>query len=70
MRALGLIRQATAAPRHDLWPRLRARLADDEHVALRMPAFGWHEATALVLAVGIVVVVPDPLSFLAASGIF
>ena len=69
MRTLGLIRSTPPAPPHDLWPRLRARLADDDRIALRLPAFGWREATALAVAVGILVVVPDPLGFLVASGI-
>ena len=30
MRTLGLIRAATPPPVRDLWPRLRARLGDDE----------------------------------------
>ena len=70
MRTLGLIHRATDAPAHDVWPRLRARLADDDRVALRVPALGWREAAALGVAVGILVVVPDPLRFLVASGIF
>lgn len=70
MRTLGLIRHASTTPSRDLWPRLRTRLAaDDDRVALRLPAFGWREATALVLAVGILVVVPDPLLFLVTAGI-
>jgi hypothetical protein len=70
MRTLGLIRRATPSPPHDLWPRLRARLADDERIALRLPALGWREAAAVAVALGILVVVPDPLRFLAASGMF
>jgi len=70
MRMLGLIRRATPPPSHDLWPRLRARLADDERIALRLPALGWREAAALAVAVGVLVIVPDPLRFLAVSGIF
>ena len=69
MRTLGLIRSAAPATSHDLWPRLRARLADDDRVQLRLPALGWREATALAVAVAILVVVPDPLGFLVASGI-
>ena len=69
MRTLGLIRHATLAPAHDLWPRLRARIADDDRVALRVPALGWRGAAALAVAFGILVAVPDPFHFLAASGI-
>ncbi len=68
MRTLGLIRHATPPPR-DLWPRLRARLAADERVRLRLPPLGWREAAALAVALAIVLVVPDPLRFLAASGL-
>jgi hypothetical protein len=67
---LGLIHRATPPPSHDLWPRLRGRLADDERIALRLPALGWREAAAVAVAFGILVVVPDPLRFLVASGIF
>jgi hypothetical protein len=70
MRTLGLIQRATSEPAHDLWPRLRARLADDDRVALHVPALGWREAAAAAVAIGILVAVPDPLRFLAASGIF
>ena len=69
MRTLGLIRRATPAPSHDLWPRLRARLADDDVVAVRFPALGWLEATAFAVAVGTLVLVPDPVHFLAACGL-
>jgi len=67
---LGQIRRATPPPPYDLWPRLRARPADDERIALRLPALGWREAAALAVALGVLVVVPDPLRFLAVSGIF
>jgi hypothetical protein len=66
---LGLIDLATPPPSHDLWPRLRVRLADDERVALRLPALGWREGAALAVALAILVVVPDPLRLLAVSGI-
>ena len=69
MRTLGLIRRATPGPSDDLWPRLRARLADDDVVALRFPALGWLEATALAVAVGTLVLVPDPVRFLSACGL-
>jgi hypothetical protein len=70
MRTRRLIRLATPEPANDLWPRLRARLADDDRVALRLPALGWREAAAFGVAAGIVLMVPDPLRFLVASGIF
>ena len=70
MRTLGVIRNASPPPRRDLWPRFRARLRDDdEPVRLRMPAFGWVEATAVVVALGTVAVVPDPVRFLTACGL-
>jgi len=67
---LGLIHRATPPPSRDLWPRLRACLADDERITLRIPALGWREAAALAVALGILFVVPDPLRFLVVSGIF
>jgi hypothetical protein len=69
MRTLGLIRRASTGPPRDLWPRLRAGLADDDVVALRFPAVGWPEATALAVAVGALVLVPDPVRFLSACGL-
>jgi len=69
MRTLGLIRAATPPPVRDLWPRLRARLGDDERVHLRLPAFGWREASAIAVALGTLAVVPDPLRFLVACGL-
>ena len=69
MPTLGLIRRATPAPVHDLLPRLRARLATDEPVTLRLPTLGWREAVALAVAVGTLVAVPDPVQLLIAGGI-
>jgi hypothetical protein len=70
MRTRGLIRNASPPPPRDLWPRLRARLReDDERVRLRVPALGWVEATAVAVALGTVVVVPDPVRFLTACGL-
>jgi hypothetical protein len=69
MRTVGFIRAATPEPPHDLWPRLRARLCDDEVVWLHLPALGWREAAAAAVALGTLFVVPDPLSFLAACGL-
>jgi hypothetical protein len=70
MRTLGLIRRGTPTAPHDLWPRLNARLhEEDDRVRLALPALGWREAAALAVACGIVAFVPDPLRFLIASGI-
>jgi len=69
MRTLGVIRRGTPEPPRDLWPRLRARLQDDEVLRLRFPAVGWLEAAALALAVGTLAVVPDPVRFLSACGL-
>jgi hypothetical protein len=69
MRTLGLIR-AAAPPPHDLWPRLRMRLAEaDETVRLELPEFGWSWRLAATGAVLVPVLVPDPLLFLTASGL-
>jgi len=70
MRTLGLIHRGTPEPPHDLWPRLRARLREeDDVVRVPVPALGWREEAALAVVLGTVAVVPDPLGFLAASGI-
>jgi hypothetical protein len=70
MRTRELIRQGTPTTTHDLWPRLNARLRDDDdRIRVSLPALGWREATALAVAFGIVALVPDPLRFLIASGI-
>jgi hypothetical protein len=70
MQTLGLIHRGTAVPPDDLWPRLRARLvAADDVVRVPIPALGWREVTAAAVAVAAVVLAPDPLGFLAASGV-
>jgi hypothetical protein len=69
MRTLGLIRTATPSPRRDLWPRIAARLREDEPVRLRVPALGWFEATAVATVVGTLVLLPDPVRFLTACGL-
>jgi len=71
MRTLGLIRRGTSPPPHDLWTRLEARLHEaDEVVRIALPAVGWREAAALAMALGTIALVPDPLGFLVASGMF
>ena len=69
MPTLQLIRRGTPAPDRDLWPRLRARLGDQEHVTLRPPAMGWLEAAALAIAIGTLAAVPDPLRLLVSGGL-
>jgi hypothetical protein len=69
MRTLGLIRRGTPGPSRDLWPALGARLEADDVVVLRLPALGWLEATAIAVAVGTLVLVPDPVRFLSACGL-
>jgi len=54
-----------------LWPRLRARLAEEEArewVTLRVPPLTWRAAAAMAAAVAVLAVVPEPLRFLAAFG--
>jgi hypothetical protein len=70
MSTLDVIRRGTPDPPHDLWPRLRARLAEREDlVPVQIPALGWSGMAALAAAAATLLVVPDPLAFLAASGI-
>jgi hypothetical protein len=70
MRVIGLIRAATPPPERDLWPRLRARLREEEEqVVLRLPAFGWREVVAVAVVLGTLLVVPDPVRFLCACGL-
>jgi hypothetical protein len=69
MPTLDLIRSASPAPDRDLWPRVRARLDDEEHVTIRLPVMGWLEAAALAIAVGTLAVVPDPIRLLTAGGL-
>jgi hypothetical protein len=72
MRTIGIVRTAARAPRCDLLPRLRAGLAlpqADERVQLALPAFTWPWRIAALAAVCVPFVVPDPLRFLAASGL-
>jgi hypothetical protein len=70
MRTLGVIQRGSPEPPCDLWPRLQVRLRDEgEAVRVPLPALGWREAAALAAALGTLAIVPDPLRFLAASGI-
>jgi len=66
-----LIRRAHGGPARDLWPRLAARLFEDEAtelVRLHFPPVTWRVAAALVAAVGTLAAVPEPVRFLAAFG--
>jgi hypothetical protein len=70
MTTLDLIRRGTPDPPHDLWPRLRARLEEqDDLVRLQFPALGWRGVAALAAAAATLLIVPDPLAFLVTSGI-
>lgn len=72
MRTIGLIRAAAHGHERDLLPRLRARLATarlDERVRLELPAFSWPWRLATVVAASVPFLVPEPVRFLAASGL-
>lgn len=72
MRTIGAIRKAARAPRHDLAARLRARLDHahaDDCVRIVLPAFSWPWRLAAIAAACVPFVVPEPLRFLAASGL-
>lgn len=73
LRTVGMIRTASRAPAHDLLPRLRAALAatsrDDDQLQLDLPPFTWPWRVAALVAACVPFVVPEPLRFLAASGL-
>ena len=72
MRTLGIVRNAARAARGDLLPVLRARLAGsgtDDRVRLELPAFTWPWRVAAFAAAAVPFLVPEPLRFLAASGL-
>lgn len=72
MSTIRSIRQASCAPRRDLLPLLRARLAaaqSEDRVHLELPAFTWPWRVAALAAACVPFVVPEPLRFLAASGL-
>lgn len=72
MRTIGAIRSAARAPRRDLLPRLREHLDRahaDDHVRIELPEFSWPWRLAALAAACVPFVVPEPLRFLAASGL-
>ena len=72
MRIIGIVRTAARAPERDLLPRLRAGLVApqaDDRVQLDLPEFTWPWRIAALAAVCVPFVVPEPLRFLAASGL-
>lgn len=72
MRTIGLIRAAARPHEHDLLPRLRARMAVREtkdRVRLELPAFSWPWRIATAAAAAVPFLVPEPVRFLAASGL-
>ena len=71
--ALRTVWCASHDPRVDLWPRLRARLTETEEtewVKLRFPPLTWRVGAALATTLGTLMVIPEPLRFLAAFGVF
>ena len=72
MRTIRAIRNAARAPRRDLLPQLRMRLDGapaDDRVRIELPAFSWPWRIAALAAACVPFVVPEPLRFLAASGL-
>ncbi|MGH7894427.1 MAG: hypothetical protein ACREQL_07145 [Candidatus Binatia bacterium] len=69
MSALDMIRRASEDPTRDLWPQVRARLAADDRVEIRLPAVTWPAATAMAAMIAMLVVIPEPARFLAACGL-
>ena len=65
---LALVARAGAPDPPDLWPRLRARLAqpaDGGRIDLRIAVPGWHAAAALAALVTAVLLAPEPGRLLA-----
>jgi hypothetical protein len=72
MWTIGVIREASRAPRRSLLPHLRARLdraLEDDRVRIELPAFSWPWRVAALAVVSVPLLVPDPVRFLAASGL-
>lgn len=68
MSTLRLIRAAVPPPR-DLWPRLQARLLDDDRITLELPAFTWPWRIAAAVTAAAPFLVPQPVRFLTAAGV-
>lgn len=72
MRTIRAIRNAARAPHRDLLPQLRVRLDGapaDDRVRIELPPFSWPWRIAALAAACVPFVVPEPLRFLAASGL-
>ena len=66
--ALAVVRRASDVDAPDLWPRLRARLAEREGAArvdLRFPVPGWRAAAAVAAIVTATLLAPEPGRLLA-----
>jgi hypothetical protein len=66
--AVALIAASRDGPSPDLWPRLRARIAESEtasNVHLRFPALGWRAAAAIATVAAVPLLAPEPGRFLA-----
>jgi anti-sigma-K factor RskA len=65
---LAVVRRASEVEDRDLWPRLRARLAEREDAArvdLRFPFPGWRAAAAVAAIVAATSLAPEPGRLLA-----
>ena len=69
MSTLGKIRPTVDEPVRDLWPTLRARLATEDDLTLRIPPVTWPVIAAAATAVVVLVLSPEPVRLLAACGL-
>ncbi len=62
------LRETRSRRSPDLWPELRARLAADDLVELRLPPVTWPVMAATAAAIATLLLVPEPVRFLTAFG--
>ncbi len=71
--SLELTLRESHEPKSNLWPMFRSRLTafeETEEVHFKWPSISWRVLVAAVVIVLTLLVVPDPLLLLAATGLF